>query len=454
MSEFIKKNMTLVVVLGLTALIAVVLIALVVMHYSAINAKMTNIDSINDEINSITAETNPRIVKENASRINADAAALEAKTKVQQRVFGFYLDPALNTFIETLQKEAVSAPFKESVAKISPESLRKSLVKQVAAMDKNFKVKNPSFDGLKKLYSNVKAEILAGATEEDVKAYDKAFAAFLAEAGKVTLENLNIVKDDFAVKESIFLQALGLPRSFERALGVFTPYFSKYALDIAAKKKIPFAYMDKDNNEKRIIEFFTSHAGITDEEDDGDTESPLNKINNENIPYLMTRIQIYENLIQNLGTDGAKLVSIYRRGDYAPEIQNGYATYSTQMKIYGTLPQIREFANKLHQEYQNNRVYLVTYLNLSVDDASLKDDSDSEHSKEVANALSYVKLLKEADALKANEGNEDVKQSQMNESIIKDNWGAALIGVNDKLFAVFHINYIVFTGDQITNAKK
>ena len=55
---------------------------------------MQNIDNINGKINAITAQTNPRVVKANAVRINEDAAALEQKTKEQQRVFGCYLDPA------------------------------------------------------------------------------------------------------------------------------------------------------------------------------------------------------------------------------------------------------------------------------------------------------------------------------------------------------------------------
>ena len=43
MSEFIKKNMPLVVVLGATALIALVLIFMVVMQYQTINEKMLSI---------------------------------------------------------------------------------------------------------------------------------------------------------------------------------------------------------------------------------------------------------------------------------------------------------------------------------------------------------------------------------------------------------------------------
>ncbi|MBR3707482.1 MAG: hypothetical protein IKM17_00530, partial [Lentisphaeria bacterium] len=115
MSDFIKKNMPLVAVLGITVVVAAVLIVLVVMQYDMINEKMTNIDKINREIDSITSQTNPRVVRENAKLINEDAVALQQKTKEQQRVFGCYLDPALQVFIDTLKKGAESEEFKEAV---------------------------------------------------------------------------------------------------------------------------------------------------------------------------------------------------------------------------------------------------------------------------------------------------------------------------------------------------
>lgn len=450
MSEFIKKNMTLVVVLGVTALIALVLIFMVVMQYQTINEKMLSIDTINGQINAITAQTNPRVVKQNAVRIKEDAAALEQKTKEQQRVFGCFLDSAVNAFIETLRKEAVSDDFKKFAGEMTLKSLHDILAGKVRDMGRDFKPENPGIDDLKKLYAAVEDEILASANEQDKAAYKKAFAAFAAEAAKETMEDLSSDKDEYSAQRAVFLQALGLPRSFENALK-FAPYFSKYTLDLVAGKKIPFANMEMDNNESRITTFFTGRRGFSgDDEETGD--AALNKISNKNIPYIMTRIQIYENLIKNMKDAGVKLVSLYRAGSYLPDAEdNGYSTFSTEIEVRGTLPQIRDFANRLHQEYKNNRVYLVTYLNLSCDNAAEVKDSKDGYSKEIANTMNYVKLL---NSQEASASEEQAKQAQKNKDIINDNWGAALIGVNDEVYAVFHINYIVFTGDQITNAKK
>lgn len=447
MSEFIKKNTALVVVLGATALAAIALIALVVTQYSDINGKMTNIDEINAQINQITAQTNPRVVKKNAELINEEAVALEQKTKEQQRVFGCYLDKAVIVFIETLQKEAVTDDFKAAVNEMTITSLHDILAGKIG---ENFNVQNPSVKAINDLFQDVEGAILEKADEKDMAAYNKAFEAFCAEASKNMLVNLTAKDDPYAARKAVFLQALGLPRSFEDGF-VLAEYFSKYANNLIDAKKIPFANMDADNIESRIRIFFTEHDNFS-----GGEIALDERIGNSNIPFLMTRIQIYENLIINMVKSNVKLCSLYRQGELAPDSdENGYDTYTTTVKVYGTLPEIREFANALHQEYQNNRLYTVTYLSISTDDPTGKKYDTSKHSKEITNALSYVKLVDETTRKESQDGGEeDSKQAEKNKKTINDNWGAALIGVNDKVYAVFHINYIVFTGDQVTNATK
>lgn len=459
MSEFIKKNTALVTVLGISAVIAAVMICFVVGQYMTINEKMVGIDDAKKKIDNITNQTNPRIVKKNAQLINEDAAALEKKTREQQRAFGCYLDPALKAFMDTLKKGVAAddyknEEFKKLVDGMTFDSLHEILVKKIAEIEK-LDTNNPRVEDVKNLYDAVEKEILATAQDAEKELYKKAFDAFVAEAGKVTLEDLSNEKDAYGARYALFLQALGLPRSFENALK-FAPYFSKYALNIVEKKKIPFANMEMDNNEARITNFFTGRKNINATEDpDTSSVDALTEIGQANIPHVMTRIQIYENLIKNLSKSGAKLVSVYRSGSYLQdESQDGYNTYTTELKITGTLPQIRDFANRLHQEYKNNRVYLVTYLNISTDEtAPGADMAEKEgYSKEIANTMNYVKLLDEA--AEAEESGEDPEQAEKNKRIVSDNWGAALIGVNDKVYAVFHINYIVYVGDQVTEAKE
>ncbi len=451
MSDFIKKNMTLVVILGITAAIAAVMIFLVVMQYQAINEKMSRIDEINTSIDLITSQTNPRVVRENARLINEDAQALKQKTKEQQRVFGSYLDSALQVFIETLKKQNLSEGFRETADGMTRQSLADILKKNLGSVN----LDNPQAEEVKSLYRAVENEILASAAAEDKEAYKTAFEAFLAEVSKLTLENLNNPEDRFAAKEAMFLQALGLPRSFEKIK--FATYFDQYADDLVRNKKIPFAN-EKDNNSKQIKIYFTSGVNVAsaDGEDDG---VRLDKIDNSNIPHVMTRVQIYENLILNMKEIGLALVSIRRVDGYKPDESNEpYDTYSTEVKVCGTMAQIREFANKLHQEYKNNRVYLVTYMNISTDGAEEQERSgrkQKNYNREINQTLGYVKMQNDEKKLAAAEDEEagKIREKNKNKTYL-DSIGAPLVGVSDKMYAVFKINYIVFTGDLVTNANK
>ena len=463
MSEFIKKNMTLVVVLGVTALIALVLIFMVVMQYQTINEKMLSIDTINGQINAITAQTNPRVVKQNAVRIKEDAAALEQKTKEQQRVFGCFLDSAVNAFIETLRKEAVSDDFKKFAGEMTLKSLHDILAGKVRDMGRDFKPENPGIDDLKKLYAAVEDEILASANEQDKAAYKKAFAAFAAEAAKETMEDLSSDKDEYSAQRAVFLQALGLPRSFRDIR--FAQYFVMYAQDIIDNKKIPFED-EKDNNLEQIKILFTV-GKFNSRSVDGEEQKTLEleNIAQEFLPDVMTRIQIYENLIWNMSKNGLTLVSLCRAGDkYDPdETAKPYVTYRTTLKIRGSLPQIRKFANCLHQEYKNNRVYNVRSMRLSVDPPRdenenyiSKSNQKNGYSGEINQFLKYVEMQnaeKNEKKLAAEAGNTNTKSSVQNKEYLKS-IGAPLVGLSDKVYAVFEIDYIVFTGDQITNAKK
>lgn len=453
MSDFIKKNMPLMVVLGVTAVAAAILIVLVVIHYKTINEKMLNIDTINSNINAITSQANPRIVTENARLINEDAAELQQKTKEQQRVLGCYHDPAIQVFINTLQKEAVSADFKAAVKDMTRESLAAILAKHV----EGFNLENPDAEEVKKIYQAVKDEILASADEKDQEAFTKAFDAFIAAASSVTLENLKAEKDKFAVKEAVFLQALGLPRSFKNV--EFETYFVTYAEDLVRNKKIPFEN-EADNNINQIKLLFT--AGKLTVSADGEEESTvqLDQIQDFNLPYIMARIQIYENLIMNMSASGLKLVTLHRANDYKPDVveeNEPYVRYSTVVKVRGSLKQIRQFANLLHKEYLNNRVYRVTYMSLSSDDPDKKEKAgrkQKDYSGEVTQALAYADMQRVElglDVAAEAEGGESKREKN---KVYLDSIGAPLLGINDRVYAVFHIEYIVFTGDQITNAKK
>ena len=85
-----------------------------------------------------------------------------------------------------------------------------------------------------------------------------------------------------------------------------------------------------------------------------------------------------------------------------------------------------------------------------------KSNQKNGYSGEINQFLKYVEMQnaeKNEKKLAAEAGNTNTKSSVQNKEYLKS-IGAPLVGLSDKVYAVFEIDYIVFTGDQITNAKK
>ena len=161
-----------------------------------------------------------------------------------------------------------------------------------------------------------------------------------------------------------------------------------------------------------------------------------------------------------MSASGLKLVTLHRANDYKPDVveeNEPYVRYRTVVKVRGSLKQIREFSNLLHQEYLKNRVYRVTYMSLSSDDPDKKEKpgrKQKDYSSEVTQALAYADMQRVElglDVAAEAEGGESKREKN---KVYLDSIGAPLLGIDDRVYAVFHIEYIVFTGDQITNAKK
>ena len=74
------------------------------------------------------------------------------------------------------------------------------------------------------------------------------------------------------------------------------------------------------------------------------------------------------------------------------------------------------------------------------------------YSREISQTLGYVKI-QETEKMQVAEDENTAKIREQNKAYLAS-IGAPLLGVNDKVYAVFCIDYIVFTGDQVMNAKK
>ena len=477
MSDFMQKNKALVGVLGFTSVVAVVMIALVAMKYQAIGAKIDEIDDIGKEIDSITSATKPRIVTENARLINEDAKALEAKTKTLQRVFGGIYDPAFDAFLKEFKAETSNEAFNKAVADVTRATMAKTLADIIKDEDAAV-VFYPTVAMKEKLFAEMKnAAVKAprGLSDEEAERFaavaaerfDAAYSIFCSELAKIALEKVDAKN---VAAKAMFLQVLGLPRSFEDTLS-FTTYLTDYAQQLVQSKAIPFE-REIQNNKNHVMEI------LLDREVKKDAASQDVKLALDNIPYIVTRCQIYENLFTNMKNAGVKYIALKRKGSDKPEPvkvegrEVAFSAYPYEMVVRGTLPQIRDFANKLHQEYQNNRVYVVDSFVLSTDSGESAEADPTKRSVEVANSIRIIEELKKSEEIKAKAmeaaaaaaANADDNADRQNAELAQEarkaavrlekNYGAATVGANNQVFATFHINYIVFIGDQLDNNKK
>ncbi|MBO5959862.1 MAG: L-serine ammonia-lyase, iron-sulfur-dependent, subunit alpha, partial [Lentisphaeria bacterium] len=146
---------------------------------------------------------------------------------------------------------------------------------------------------------------------------------------------------------------------------------------------------------------------LLDREVKKDAASQDVKLALDNIPYIVTRCQIYENLFTNMKNAGVKYIALKRKGSDKPEPvkvegrEVAFSAYPYEMVVRGTLPQIRDFANKLHQEYQNNRVYVVDSFVLSTDSGESAEADPTKRSVEVANSIRIIEELKKSEEIKA-----------------------------------------------------
>lgn len=472
MVEFLKKNKPTVITLGTALLIALVLIVMVVVCYTKIEEKIAKIDQQNSEIQRITSATNPRIVTENARRIKNDASELEAKTKTIQRVFGAIYDPAFDAFLDALRKNAGSnEELQKAMASLSRADFASELNAMVSEMETDDAF-FPSEDFRKGLFTQLIKSVVITAPEsleyEARAEYEKAAAACFDAAFLVFKENLKKIAfeeitDDCAY--GMFLQDLGLPRSFVDS-AQFNSYLDHYADWLNTQKCIPFEYGGR--GQKDIVKDILLGREIKP----GDAAmTPTASVARDRIPYIVARCQIYENLFSNMTKAGVLFVSLKRDGDDKPDFlkddsENSipFCAYTYDMVVRGTPDQVRNFANNLHQEYRNNRVYDITSLTLSVDRPSERqaDASPTKRSVDITRSLKMIedrkKLVAEearrsAAEAEAGEGaSAEIDQaSLLNEQFLDANYGAATIGANNQIYAVFKIRYIVFIGDQLDN---
>lgn len=406
MADFIKKNIVLVVVIAVTLVAAVVLAYLAISTHLEVRQSIAEINENDKQVAKID-KFEPKPVEETAELILADAGQIKEKTVMLQQTFGKPYNKMFEVFVAKLNGMQLTGPEvdAENEARLAAENEDSKKRKK----DEFISIANPqlnmdraklvsTFESVYKKYqteakknapkergsrkSNT-GDSTAGLMEESAaleifaafkqavtappkaiakdaeKAeiyrknagvkFDAAFEDFRQAVQPTTLEEMT---DSAAI--TILMQAMGLPRSM-MPRECFA-YITKMYEVMESSKCIPGS--DVYNAADLIRAFIYDPQG----------KSPPPG----SIVQIFRRLQIMEDLFMRLNRAGIKtLTDVYFENALTGSMLSGgtYQKHKIEITVESQMDQIRELLNVFQQAYEDDRVYIVTEMELSRIDA-------------------------------------------------------------------------------------
>ncbi len=493
MADFIRKNMMLVIFLGITAVAAAVLVIMDLERYYKIGLSIEKIEADGDKITRINNtgrkapgefKENPewtdeereaafekwnknrldtRIVGGNATRILQDAADLEKKTWETQRVYGHAYDIAFNQFLQDAKNASAGSAVKEAFAELDIPAVQKML--ESCVKGKNFARFSPEEQG--RLFLELRNEICKApcALKSDAEKnafekeagtiFDNAFAGFAKSVQTTTSEDFsNITLGNPA--QSLFLQVLGIPRFFNDS-ALYSAYVDKLASTLVDKQAFPM-------EDVKLLDWQVRNILAGLQRNNQEVQPPPHQ---DNIPYYMTRIQIYEDLFARMKKAGiSDLITLLPEGETMGKREGSdYRIYSYKVAVNGSLPKIRKFMNSLHQAYKENRVYRISNFVLERKDSMTADNQGgvaTVRSMEIVTSMrvieKYIDIVDKREKLEAAKAAGKETSLANDKFLVKNeeddpDYGAVSLGAHDQIVARFDLDYVVYAGDMIGKTK-
>ena len=375
MLMFLKKNILFFVVFTVVLLLSIFLLVMDVSLYGDIEGRKSEIDTTTENYNK---ERNAKIapVSQNADKINEDTVELKGQVIKLQRRFGapyrkFLLIFAKeigieeNVLFDEFRKHFAEYKFKQGEKE---ESLGEVLGRPPYYIKKE---QNALFFDFMDKYRERLARILTLKEAEKTAAREgKQLDAQTVKAAPADREKVekaynrffeNIMKDplftvedlaprDPAVKrrlwEDIFASALGLPRTQEPL--VCQTYLEKMQNEFVAKRLIP-GVTDIDTLRKFTYSQYVNDAPVV-----------------QDIPEIFLAMPVYEDIARRLrSVENLEVVDLVKNGPSPASASDKYLFYNFRLKVNCTMKSIREFVNKLHEAYKEDRVYVVRWVSVN-----------------------------------------------------------------------------------------
>ena len=320
--KFIQKNIFMIVFMSLALVAVIALLIMVLAQHDSMKKYDTRKAELLEKINKIFKQKYAP-VKVNVARIKSDAVGYGKETRKIEKQFGHPYALALKSFAEV-----VEIPFDEFKAKFGEfwEAEKGKTTRDLIFL--RYKVRQFSED-----FPKHRSE------------WDKAMEAFMREAQKVTLEEIDISNVD-----GIFLATMGKGRRFSDSPGtclIFMKHMRSKMLDYFEVKKVGC---------EAASDFSFKH---NQEPLGGDIEKIARAW--EIVSDLTKRIADAK---VNPKEDALQLVKFSKRGLYG-ERDGNYIMYRFKFTVNGDLTSIRRVVKNLYAAYKENRVYAVRDIKLN-----------------------------------------------------------------------------------------
>ena len=526
-SPLIKNNKTLIAVLVITFVCACVMIFECLSVYGNVQEIMTMIEEEDAEIQRINKAQNPNPVKKSESIIQDNTERLRLRIRDIRRKIGNPYREALKDFLRNLESSAFlkSAPLppKEFVDSRGPaapaaekdtvsvslagkdpvelhfteDEIRASFASlfneyysdrknadSASARDGNERLveeHNELFDKFREKLIQP-SERMEFASDDERKAYqegarltfEKAFYRFYQMIQENTIEEIierektadgKVKKVNLAAAKSIFLDALGLPRTM-------TSFQCKTFVD---------AFSNSIRKNPTVIPGLSSFTGkSSDKGSDGGLEARIQAFtfNHKNmlpppgnVVHILRHYRILEDLFRrmreaniqyltNVASPFSEKPTGDLSGDVFREMGADYRKFSYEVTVVSAGSEIRDFVNLLHHAFNQNLVYDIQEISfqktVQLDDvkpasekvSALRKSSEKPGENSDSASRTEAEGAAGGSGSAPNGGTAAVPRSP--EEIYTDpEYGNVLVGQHELVQAVIKFNYILYVGEML-----
>ena len=107
----------------------------------------------------------------------------------------------------------------------------------------------------------------------------------------------------------------------------------------------------------------------------------------QKIPYYIKQFDIVTDLFNRIITSKIYKVNDLRTISYIPVVEGDFSTYRYQMQLDSSLESLRAFINKLNLAVDDNRLWIIQYIEISDN----IEDKDSKYEDQMLKRLTFVK---------------------------------------------------------------